>query len=138
MFSFLTSLLGLAGPLAQLGMKITDLMQARLVAQTDLEKAKIDEQIKQLTATRDVIVAAQSNPTTAKIYWWLLAIAAIGPITYIEKIFLWDKVIGSFVGCVGHTGQACGLFNTDALNDPNLWWIVIAVFSFLFLASRKR
>lgn len=131
------SLLGLLLPSAvQLAMKIADLVALRSQAKTDIEKAQIDAAIKELQGQQAVILKAQENPWTAKVYWSLLAIAALGPIAYIDKIFLWDKVIGAFKGCTGRTGPECNLFVTDALVDPNLWWIVIAVFGFLFVASK--
>jgi len=137
MLNFLSLLLG---PATQLALKVADLVLARQQAATDLEKAKIDEAIQQLNAQRDVILASQSSPVTRTIYWTLLAIAAIGPVAYINKIFLWDKTIGAFYGCSGRSGDLstnCHIFNTDTLADANLWWITIAVFSFLFLTSRK-
>lgn len=141
MLSLLTGLLGIAGPITQLGMKIADLMVAKQAAKTETEKALIQEQIEQLHSQRDVLVASMGNPVSRTIYWVLLSIAAIGPVTYISKIFLWDKVVGSIVGCtrgVAHLNDSCSTFTTDALVDPNLWWVVIAVFTFLFLASRNK
>ena len=53
------------------------------------------------------------------------------------KIFLWDKVIGSFVGCSQAAKGTCGMFTTDAL-DPNLWQVVMVVLGFYFLADTSQ
>lgn len=136
----LSLLLSLISPLTQLALRIADLHELKLKAQTDIAKAEIEKSIQQLNDQRDVIVASMSSPVTRTIYWTLLALGAIGPIAYILKTFLFDKTIGAFYGCSGMSGDTdlnCHIFNTDKLGDPNLWWITIAVFGFLFLTSRK-
>lgn len=134
LFSFLT------GPLVTISLKIADLIIERNKANNEVEKARIDLGIQQLQAQSKVIHSAMGNHATGVIYWCLLSLAALGPVAYISKIFLWDKTIGAFLGCSGHSGDInpdCHIFNTDKLGDPNLWWITIAVFGFLFLTSRK-
>lgn len=121
--------LGLLLPGAvQLAMKIADLYTARQAANTELEKAQIDAAIKSLENQRDVILKSQDNPWTAKIYWSLVVAAASGPIVYISKIFLMDKVLASLIG------KTPNIFWTDPLDD-NLWKIVAIVFGFLFVSK---
>jgi len=52
----------------------------------------------------------------------------------IAKLLVWDKVIGSLVGCAGAAGQAmdCAIYRTDIL-DPNQWQIITAAVGFYFL-----
>ncbi len=136
----LSFLLALIGPLAQLSSKVADLYILKVNSKTEVEKAEIEKAIVELNAQRAVIQASMKSPVTRTIYWTLLTLGALGPLAYILKVFLWDKTIGAFYGCSGRSGDIdlnCHLFNTDSLSDPNLWWITIAVFGFLFLTSRK-
>jgi len=55
---------------------------------------------------------------------------------------MWDKVIGSIVGCTGDTSRMpeCQTYITDPL-DSNLWWTVTAVIAFYLaydIAARIR
>lgn len=143
MLALLTSLLsgGTLSLLVGLGSKIADLYIAKNNAASEVEKALIQQQIEQLKAQQSIVLSAQSNPFTRTVYWTLLAIAASGPVAYITKVFLWDKTIGAFYGCSGHSGDLdpnCHIYNTDVLGDPNLWWIAIAVFGFLFLTTKAK
>jgi len=134
------SVLGLiVGPLATLGGKIADLVVARQQAKTEIEKAKIDEQIKQVSDIKDVLVAEATSPISSVINSSLRALAAIGPITYVTKIFFWDKVVGAFYGCAGQNSEVCRtLFNTDPLIDTNLNWVLIAVIGFYFVTTLRK
>lgn len=89
------------------------------------EKNKIDQQIQEANARRDVIVAEAGN-RVAVIFKGIARAAIIaGPVSYLLKISLWDKVIGSLVGCsqqhVHLHADRCVSFATDSLNvnlDP--------------------
>jgi hypothetical protein len=127
------------GPLATLGGKIADLVVARQQAKTEVEKALIDEQIKQVESIKDVLVAEATSPIASVINSSLRALAAVGPITYVTKIFLWDKVVGAFYGCAGQNTEVCRtLFNTDPLIDTNLNWVLIAVIGFYFVTTIRK
>ena len=130
MFAAILSVLGIVSPIAT---KLADLYLARQQAKTDIERAKIDAQIQSLENIRDVLVAEKS-PINAT----LRAMAAIGPIAYFSKIYLWDKVIGSFYGCALNNSPEClRMFTTDPLSDPTLAWVAAAVIGFYFITSRK-
>ena len=134
----LSFLLGLVNPVFGLASKIADLIIARQAAATDLEKADIQRQIDQLQAQRDVMLAENNKLFTLN--GCLRGLAAIGPIAYVTKVFLWDKVIGAFVGCSGVAGDRdplCHIYNTDILKDPNLNWVMVAVIGFYFLTSKR-
>lgn len=123
---------GLAGPIAAVVNKITDLRQARLQAATNIEKANIDKDIEQAHDRKAVLVAEAGSRINA----YMRFLIALGPAAYLTKIFLWDKTIGAIVGCSGNEGNTlrCHIFNTDPL-DPNLWWIALSVVGFYFLAT---
>lgn len=83
-------------------------------AQTDQEKIAADERIKKLQAIADVQKAEAGSPVNAI----LRAYIAIGPATYLFKIYMIDKVLG--------------LGSTDNLS-PDLWQIAWVVIGFYFL-----
>lgn len=129
LFTILGSLVGLAGPLLSWANKLTDLKAAQVAAKTETEKAYIQQQIEEAHDRKAVITAEIQNRFGATVRTTMQALLAIGPITYIMKVFLWDKVVGSFKGCVGDTSalEYCKLYETDSLRDPNLWWVAMAV-----------
>lgn len=130
MFATILSFLGFISPIAS---KLADLYLARQQAKTDIERAKIDAEIKNLENIKDVLVAERSPINT-----FMRAVAAIGPIAYFSKIYLWDKVIGAFYGCAANNSTECvRLFTTDSLSDPTLAWTATAVIAFYFVTSRK-
>src|ERR1035437_6697318 len=50
----------------------------------------------------------------------------------LAKLFVWDKVIGSLVGCSQAPVGTCGIFVTDPLDD-NQWHVIMVVIGFYFL-----
>lgn len=129
MFASILSILGILSPIAS---KISDLYLARQKAKSDKEIAEIDAQIKQLENVRDVLVAEKSPINT-----FMRALAAIGPIAFFTKIFLWDKVIGAFSGCAANSTVWCTrMFQTDRLDDPTLAWVACAVIGFYFVTRK--
>jgi hypothetical protein len=83
-------------------------------AQTDAARVAADERIKQLRSIADVQKAEAGSPINALIRGYI----AIGPATYLFKIFMIDKVLG--------------LGSTDNLS-PELWQIAWVVLGFYFL-----
>ncbi len=129
LFSILGFVTGLTGPISQITNKILDLQKQRQDAASNLAKAKIDQEIELAHDRRQVLVAEAGS----RINGYMRALIALGPALYLTKIFLYDKVIGSFLGC-SQRGVECPTFNTDAL-DANLWWVAISVVGFYFLTS---
>lgn len=115
---------GLAGPLASLAGKLTDLQLAKVAAQSDHERMNIDAQISE-SHDRMMVLQAEAGNRLNAIMRFLLA---LGPMLFLNKVFIFDKVLGSFMGH-SKTGDMWG---TDAL-DSNLWGVVVAVLSFYFL-----
>lgn len=123
-------LLSLVNPLSSIVGKIADARVAMANAETDRDKIAAEERVKTLGAKRDVMVAEAGSRTNALMRVGL----AIGPAAYLTKIFLFDKVLGSFLG------RTKDIFTTDPL-DENLWKVVVAVVGFYFLydmAARWR
>jgi hypothetical protein len=113
----LSFLLALINPISAIAGDIAKYKIAQQNAQTDQERIHAQEMIETLRARRDVMMAEAAGP-----FGWINALMrgllAIGPMIYLNKIFIWDKVLG--------------LGSTDAL-DSNLWNVVMAVIGFYFL-----
>lgn len=91
---------------------------AKMNATTDQDRIAAQATIDTLNARRDVMVAESAHSNINGVMRFLIA---IGPATYLTKIFVYDKVLGFF---------------TDGRTDPldsNLWAVVTAVVGFYFL-----
>lgn len=101
-------------------------------AKTDQERIESQERVNTLQLRRDVLIAEAGSKLNQRIR----AALAAGPAVLLLKLFVWDKVVGSFMGCAGKAGNAasCVTFNTDPL-DPNLWNVVMVVLGFYFLSE---
>lgn len=134
MLNIIGLITGLGPLLIALGDKLAGLLIAKQQAKTQEELAKINQQIEEVHDKRAVLVAESGS----RINSIIRSIAALGPIIYLNKIYLWDKVGGSFAGCAGNSAQYCNTyFSTDAI-DPNLWWVAFGVIGFYFLTGIKR
>ena len=94
-------------------------------------------------AARDVAVAAIQGQTAIQTRWWFAAVppAVIGFVyaLYLTKAVLWDKVVGSFVGCSGkQAAGTCTTFSTDALTGDVHWAFVIVLTAYFGLAIADR
>jgi len=145
MFNFLSLIFGffsgLAGPIASVINKITELKMARAKADSETSKAEINLELEIALSRKAILLAEAGDKLTRRINGFVRLVAASGPIAYLTKIFLWDKTIGAFYGCSGVRGDVnidCHIFNTDPLADANLWWVVIAVIGFYFIATTWR
>lgn len=135
---------GLAGPISAAISKITDLRVAKLNADSNVEKQKIDQQIDEAHDRQAVLVAEAGNRIAAALNASVRLLLTVGPALFLTKVFAWDKVIGSFAGCAGKVQlemlKKCQTFKTDPL-DTNLWWVIIAVIAFYFMydiAAKSR
>jgi hypothetical protein len=88
---------------------------AAINAKTQDEQIKATERVTSLQAQRDVLIQ-DANKSSLDI--WIRAGYSIGPLVYLNKIFIYDK--------------ALGLGSTDAL-DPNLWYVVMCIIGFYTL-----
>lgn len=115
--SIIGAVVGALNPISKITGQIADVKIARAKADTDDKRIAADERIKSLEARRDVLVAESGS----RINTFMRFALAFGPMLYLNKIFVWDKVLGPITGGT-----------TDPL-DTNLWSVVIAVVSFYFL-----
>jgi hypothetical protein len=134
LLSILGFVTGLAGPIAEVSGKIADLKKARVVAESDEERAKIDAQIRENQDREAVLVAEAANRVAGAINASIRAFIAIGPASYIFKYYFWDKVVGAFVGCANLDGPkaGCETFATDGLSTE-MAAVMTAVIAFYFL-----
>lgn len=139
LFSILGAVTGLAGPISNVISKITDLKIMRAKADSDVARHLIDQQIEELHDKRAVLVAEAGNRTATILNVSIRSLLALNIIVLLSKVFIWDKVVGAFVGCRGPAGRTveCVSYGTDGL-DPNLWWVVMAVIGFYFITTWKK
>lgn len=99
----------LSGPLSQISNDLKEAYQSKLAAKNDAERIQADERISVLEARKSTILAAQSDP----IERWVRVGFAFPFVLYINKLIIWDKLLGLGV--------------TDNLSS-DLWqilWIVL-------------
>jgi len=108
---------------------IADEKIAGINATTEQERIHSAERVQTLQAKRDLMIAEAG---TSRLNIIVRSVIALGPATILTKLFIWDKVIGSLVGCSQAPRGTCGIFTTDPL-DVNQWQIVMIVVGFYFL-----
>ena len=118
MFSFLGLILpGLFQTINSVTNAIANEKIALLKATTDQERTASQERINTLEAKRSALLADSSH---SSLDMWVRAGFAVGPATYITKIFLWDKVLKMGV--------------TDPVSAEQ-WQVLMAIIGFYFLYS---
>lgn len=98
-----------SGPLSSISNDLKEAYQSRLNAGNDKERIAADERINLLETRKSTILAAQSDPVER----WVRIAFALPFVVYINKLLIWDKVLGLGV--------------TDALSSDltQLFWIII-------------
>lgn len=134
MWSLITSIPGLVSGLFGSINHITDAISnekiALINAKTDEERISSQERISALEQRRAVMIAEAG---VSRINMFVRAFLGAPAGVILWKLMVWDKVIGSFVGCSGHTMPGtCQTFNTDVLDD-NQWHVIMIVLGFYFL-----
>lgn len=125
---------GLFGTVNHITDAISNEKIAVVNATTEQDRIAAQERVNTLQARRDVMIAESAH---SKINVWVRAFIAFGPASYLFKIFFWDKVIGSIMGCAKGGApwlMSCSSFTTDPI-DGNLWQVVMIVLGFYFLAD---
>lgn len=126
MWTVLGALTGLAGPITTVLGKLADVKLELAKVQSDVERNKLLAEKEELDARKAALIAEAGSRLNAIVR---TSIAA-GPATYLAKVFIFDKVIGSIVR--GLFGRDFLIFRTDPL-DENLWKVVVACVAFYFL-----
>lgn len=130
MLSLLSFLPGIFSTINGITNAISNEKIAALNATTQEEQIAASERVATLQAQRDVLI---SDLSVSRLDIYLRSLIALGPTSYLLKIFLWDKVIGSFSHCSGTTAPGtCITFDTDPI-DPNLWNVIMVIIGFYFL-----
>lgn len=111
--------------------KISDERIKLIEAKTDAQRISAEEKVATLQARRDVLVAESSKSVINSVVRACISASAA---IILAKLLVWDKVVGSLVGCAGEAGQAlaCATFRTDPI-DAYQWGAISAVVGFYFL-----
>jgi hypothetical protein len=121
LFTAIPSLIsGLFGSINGITSAIANERIAAITAKTDAERIAAQERVNSLTLQRDVLVADAAH---SKLDLYIRSLIALGPASYLIKIFLWDKVLASWTNGT-----------TDRI-DANLWNVVMVVLGFYFVAA---
>lgn len=133
MLSWIIGLIpGLFGTVNNITNAIANAKIAAINAKTEEERIQANENVTTLQMRRDVLMAEAGSFMNR----FIRGLLALGPTVYLGKIYIWDKVIGSYMGCgmtsPTHTFPICQSFNTDPLSDQ-LWYVVTATIAFYFL-----
>lgn len=122
-------ILGALNPIEKITTAIVKARADSINATTEQEKIAAQERVSTLQARRDVLIA-EAGVSKANLI--VRAIFAVPIIVVIWKLLVWDKVIGSLVGCSAAPRGTCGIFTTDPFDD-NQWKIIMIVIGFYFL-----
>ena len=91
---------------------------AALNATTDQERIQAQERISSLQAQQAVLIA---DGQRSNLDIWIRSFIALGPMIFLNKIFIYDKVLG--------------LGSTELKNTDYLWNVIMVVLGFYFLHS---
>lgn len=91
---------------------------AALNATTDQERIQAQERISALQAQQAVLIA---DGQRSNLDIWIRSLIAFGPMVFLNKIFIYDKVLG--------------LGSTELKNTDYLWNVIMVVLGFYFLHS---
>lgn len=137
MFSWLGLIPGVLGTINGITNAISNQKIAAINANTEEERIAATERIKVLESRRDALINAQSR---SKFPIFVQSLLGMCGVVVIAKMAVWDKVIGSFLGCAGEIGrnlQGCETFRTDPLGtDVSL--LVGGTMAFYLLTSSIR
>ena len=125
---------GLSGPISDIVRRITDLKLQQLKIEGNIERARINQQIEEAHDRQAVLIAEAGQRLAGALNASIRTLLTLGPAVFLLKVFIWDKVIGSFYHCAGSLSnrKGCESFLTDAL-DFNLWAIIFAIIAFYFV-----
>lgn len=101
-------------------------------AKTTEEQIAAQERVNTLQARRDVLIAEAGSGSRINLI--MRSLFALVALSVVAKLYLWDKVIGSFVGCSQAVAGTCGQFVTDNIDD-NGWKLISMVMGFYFLSE---
>lgn len=109
---------------------------AAIKANTEEERIRAEENVKVLQARRDALIVSMQR---SKFPIYVQGGLGVCGLVIIAKLAIWDKVIGSFMGCAGKAAQfldGCSTFRTDPLGT-DLSILVSAVIAFYLIATAR-
>lgn len=98
--------------------EISNAKIAAINAMTEQERISAQERVSTLQAQRDVLIADASH---SNIDMWMRTAIAFGPMLVLNKIFVYDKVMG--------------LGTTEIGNGDYIWNVIMVVLGFYFVSS---
>ena len=133
MFALITAIpaliSGLFGTVNGITKAIADEKIAGINATTEQERIHSDERVQTLQSRRDLMIAEAG---VSKLNIIVRSAMGLSVAIVLFKLLVWDKVIGSLVGCSQAARGTCGSFTTDPFDD-NQWKIIMIVVGFYFL-----
>ena len=123
---------GLFGTINGVTKALGDAKIASINAVTAQDKIQADERVAMLTARRDVLIGEANAGSRLNLI--IRSLFALGPLSVVLKLYVWDKVIGSIMGCSQAAPGTCGIFVTDPL-DENGWKVISVVLGFYFVSE---
>lgn len=123
---------GMFGTINGVTKALGDAKIAAINAGTAQEKIHADERVSMLQARRDVLIGEANSGSRLNLI--IRSLFALGPLSVVLKLYVWDKVIGSLVGCSQAATGTCGAFTTDPL-DENGWKVISVVLGFYFVSE---
>ena len=111
---------------------LSDAKIAAINATTQQEQIHATERVNTLQARRDVLIAEAGSGSRINLV--MRSCFAAVALIVVAKLYVWDKVIGSFVGCSQAIKGTCGAFTTDTI-DENGWKLIGMVMGFYFVSE---
>jgi hypothetical protein len=111
---------------------LSDAKIAQINATTQQDKIAAEERVNTLQARRDVLIAEAGSGSRINLV--VRSCFAGAALIVVVKLYVWDKVIGSLVGCSQAAHGTCGAFTTDPI-DENGWKIIGMVMAFYFVSE---
>lgn len=136
----LATITGLGSAMARVVGKIYDLKIAQLKAASGDERAEIERQITEIEGRKAVLIAESGMRLAGFMNASVRFAYGVAGAAIILKLLVWDKVIGSFVGCSGPKAislTSCQTFRTDPL-DVYQWSVITAMVAFYFMYDMYR
>jgi hypothetical protein len=123
---------GMFGTINGITNAISNQKIAAINAKTEEERITANEKVLTLQARRDVLIGEAGSGSRINLI--MRSCFAMVALIVVFKLYVWDKVVGSLVGCSQAIRGTCGAFTTDPLDD-NAWKIIAAVIGFYFVTE---
>jgi hypothetical protein len=123
---------GVFGTINGLTAAISNQKIAVINAATEEERIHAQERVNTLQSRRDVLIAEAGSGSRINLI--MRSCFAVAALIVVIKLYVWDKVIGSLVGCSQAAHGTCGAFTTDTIDD-NGWKIITMVMGFYFISE---